>query len=165
MAVNRHLGAVCALSLFFACSAGPSTTSPPVPAQAPTATPPKESPMTPRLETLDAQLLRECVEMGGSVALVRVREVRASQQGTRGARVRIEFELEQALHGSIPRQAGFWSFGGPATAQVGQRLIIALKPAPADAKDVGLLAFVPVPEGQEAEAARLHQEALASAGR
>lgn len=116
--------------------------------------------MQPKLEVLDAQLLRDCVEMGGSVALVKVREVKASQAGTRGARVRIEFELERALHGSLPRQAGFWSFGGAATAQVGQRLIVALKPAPADAKDVGLLGFVPVPEGQEAEATRAHQEAL-----
>jgi hypothetical protein len=150
MEMSRYL-AVSVLSLVFACSAGPST--------------PQESPMPPKLETLDAQLLRDCVEMGGSVALIRVREVKASQAGTRGARVRVEFELEQALHGSIPRQAGFWSFGGPTTAQVGQKLIAAFKPGPADAKDVGLLAFVPVPVGQEAESVRLHREPLAALGK
>ena len=148
MAMSRQLCAVSVLSLFFACSAGPGSA------------PPKESPVPSKIELLDAQLLRDCVEMGGSIALVRVREVKASNVGTRGARVRIEFEQEQVLHGALPRQAGFWSFGGPATAQVGQRLIIALKPGPADAKDVGLLGFVPVPEGQEAEAVRLHQQSL-----
>jgi hypothetical protein len=154
MAMNPHVGAICAVSLFFACSAGPGATPPPS----------KESRVQTKLEVLDAQLLQDCLDLGGSVALVRVKEVKASNPGTRGSRVRIEFELERAIHGSVPRQAGFWSFGGPATAQVGQRLIIALKPAPADAKDVGLLGFVPVPEGQEAEATRLHQEALAKAG-
>lgn len=121
--------------------------------------------MSAKLEVLDAQLLRDCLEMGGSIALVRVREVKASNAGTRGARVRIEFDLEQTLHGTLPRQAGFWSFGGATTAQVGQRLMVAFKPGPADAKDVGLLGFVPVAEGQEAEAIRAHQEALASAGK
>ncbi len=121
--------------------------------------------MSTKPEVLDEQLLRDCVEMGGSIALVRVREVKASNAGTRGARVRIEFELERALHGTLPRQAGFWSFGGATTAQVGQRLIIALRPGPADAKDVALLGFVPVAEGQEAEAIRAHQEALAPSGK
>jgi len=153
MEMNRHLRALSALFLLFACSAGPGTSLP------------QEAPVTPKLEMLDAQLLRDCVEMGGGVALIRVREVKASNQGTRGARVRIEFDQEQVLHGAVPRQAGFWSFGGPATAQVGQRLLIALKPGPAEAKDIGLLGFVPVPAGQEAEAVRLHQQALASAAK
>ncbi len=116
-------------------------------------------------ETLDAQLLRECVEMGGSVALVKVREVKASNTGTRGSRIRVEFELEQVLRGSLPRQSGFWSFGGAATIQVGQRLMAAFRPAPADAKDVALLAFVPVAEGQTAEAIRAHEAALPAKGR
>lgn len=161
MAMNRHLVGVGALVLFCTCSAGPGTAAPPTPATGQASTPPKESPMKPKLESLDAQLLEDCVEMGGSVALIRVREVKASQAGTRGARIRIEFELERALHGSLPGQAGFWSFGGPATAQVGQRLLVAFKAAPADAKDFGLLGFVPVPEGQEAEVLRIHQETLA----
>jgi len=153
MEMSRSLRAVSVLCLVFACSAGPGAPST------------KESSVPPKIEVLEAQLLRDCVELGGSVALIRVREVKASNAGTRGARVRIEFDQEQVLHGTVPRQAGFWSFGGPATAQVGQRLIIALKPGPADAKDVGLLGFVPVPEGQEAEAVRLHQQALAPPGK
>ena len=120
--------------------------------------------MSVKTEVLDADLLRDCVEMGGSVALVRVLDVKGSNAGTRGARVRIEFELERALHGGVPRQAGFWSFGSATAVHAGQRLMLALKPAPPDAKDVGLLAFVPVAEGQEAEAIRLHQEALIAAG-
>jgi hypothetical protein len=79
--------------------------------------------------------------------------------------VRIEYELEQALHGSLPRQAGFWSWSDAKTRQVGERLIAAFKPAPADAKDVALLGFVPVPEGQEAAAIHDHTEALSHAAK
>jgi hypothetical protein len=139
--------------------------SPPSPPPAARPSAPQESRMPTQPEILDAQLLRECVEMGGSVALIRVREVKASNAGTRGARIRVEFELEQALRGSLPRQAGFWSWGGAATVQVGQRLIGAFKPTPADAKDVAVLAFVPVAEGQVAEAIRAHEAALAPAHR
>lgn len=117
------------------------------------------------LVLLEEQLLRDCVGLGGSVALVRVREVKASNAGTRGARVRVEFDVERELHGALPRQAGFWSFGGAGTVAVGQRLILALKPAPAGAKDVGLLGFVPVSDAQVEDAVRAHQQALARLGR
>ncbi|WP_342377423.1 hypothetical protein NVS55_38970 [Myxococcus stipitatus] len=117
--------------------------------------------MESQIKALDERTFRDCVKLGGSVALVRVVSAKASNQGTRGARVHVEYVLEQGIHGTTPRQASFWLWGGLDNALIGGRLIVALKYSPENAKDVGLLSSVLIPKGQEEEAVRQHKEVLA----
>jgi hypothetical protein len=100
---------------------------------------------------LEADLLRQCVAEGGSVALVRVVDVTSAYAGTRGAREHITFELVRSLRGAAPARASFWMWGQPGTTPVGQRLLVALRPAHDGAEEVGVLGAAPVPVEGEAD--------------
>jgi hypothetical protein len=117
------------------------------------------------VETIDAELLRECVNQGGRVALARVQRLEPFNQGTRGASVEVHLEIEKEIQGSLPRHIQFSTWGGPDLMKPGHRLIIAVEPPQAGMEEVSLMGSVDVQEGKEVEAVQAHQQILATEGR
>ncbi|WP_224363348.1 hypothetical protein [Hyalangium versicolor] len=141
---RRALRAVSALSLFFACSASS----------------PKESPVQNPVQVIEEEVLQGILEQGGCVALGKVSKVEPFNQGTRGSRVRISLEVEKQLHGTLPRQVSFLTWGNATTAKVGDQLLFAIKPPVPQFPDAVLLSFFNVPAGKGEEAVRAQQAVL-----
>jgi hypothetical protein len=160
---TRFSGALSALVLLFACVAG-SDPARPAPAPAtPETSSPKEPRMQEQIEIIEEEPLRGFLAQGACVAVGKVQKVELFNQGTRGARLRIHVEVEKQLHGSLPRQFSFMTFGGPGDAKAGDKLLLAVKPPAPQAQDAVLQSFYVVPEGRVEEALRAQQEALSKA--
>ncbi|MFL5349711.1 MAG: hypothetical protein ACJ8AT_33355 [Hyalangium sp.] len=121
--------------------------------------------MKKKVEVIEEQVLRDCLASGGSVALARVGRLEPVYQGTRGAKVFIHLEVEQQLHGQLPREVRYWVYGSPELVQLPPQLIIAVRPPYAGTQEVQMMSAVEVPQGMEAESVQAHQQALAKLGK
>ncbi|MBN1208026.1 MAG: hypothetical protein JXB05_24390 [Myxococcaceae bacterium] len=113
---------------------------------------------------MDAQPLRECIEQEwGRVALVKVRKVQALQQGSRGAKVLLEVEVERVLHGAeLKSPITIQAWGGPDFAQTGRRYIVAIDGRGPTPSQYILFGVIEASEGEEEAAVRAHQELIAT---
>jgi hypothetical protein len=112
---------------------------------------------------MDAQALRECIEQEwGRVALITVRKVQEVQQGTRGAKVLVEVDVERAIHGELRGPITIRAWGGPSFVQPGHRYIVAVDGKGPSPSNYILFGWAEVPEGEEEAVVHAHQQLIAT---